>query len=123
MRVIPPKIFFDNRVDIAEYYPFTISISNMHETHMLLCESLQMAGRYILKFLENLKRSQYDNVGHINLQCIRTDGNMDLIRDFEPQLLRVEIGPHKISILFKDLRITDGIRIKSYIDRISQFKA
>lgn len=123
MRVIPPKIFFNNRVDIAEYYPFTISISNMYETHMLLCESLQIAGRYILKFLENLKRSQYDNVGHINLQCIRTDGNMDLIRDFEPQLLKIEIGPHKISILFKDLRATDGIRIKSYIDRINQFKA
>ena len=125
MRVITPKIFYSNRVDLAEYFPFTIIISSTQETLMVLVESLQLAGKYIIQFMKKVPiylRNNRNTYKSINLYCIRTDGNKELIQDFNPIHLHWDIGQYTVDLAFQDLRISDGLRLNAYINKLNALR-
>ena len=125
MKVISNSIYFDNRQKLAEEFPFTLKISDNQEQHILICKSLRIAVQYCVEFIKSAPihfLNEYSYIKKIDMSIFRTDGDYNLIKDFTPQRLNWNISGRNISLTFKDMRMTDGVRLKAYVNQLKGLK-
>ena len=119
MNVINADVYSKHRYDLATHYPFTVNVISGSENYYLICENLKLAAQYCIELIKIIPQKYlYVPKMHVNLTLMRTDNDYHLIKDFTPINLNWTIGPISVSMTFKGLRISDGIRLQSYITQL-----
>ena len=62
--------------------------------------------------------NEYKYIKRIDIFVMRTDGNFNLIKDFVPQKLNWNISDKVINLTFRELRMSDGVRLKAYLNQL-----
>ena len=121
MRTIDSNVYFSNREKLAEKFPFTVRVNGNGEQHILICENLRTAVQYCVEFIKSAPiylNNEYKYIKRIDIFVMRTDGNFNLIKDFVPQKLNWNISDKVINLTFRELRMSDGVRLKAYLNQL-----